>query len=437
MTDIRTDTVTDVQAPPSNRTAYDDLHRFVAGGVSSNLRARGIAVPIMIESASGCRVRDIEGNELIDANMGYGPHIFGYADREVTEQIAGQFGKGHLTGLPHRLDRQAAGLVTELVPGVEQLRFANSGTEALMSTIRLARAVTGRTLVLTFAHHYHGWSDTLLRTPEGDGDRPRPGALGMIPEAAAHTLQVPWNDAAAVERVFAEHGAELAAVICEPVLGNRGVVPPAFGFLELLRQRTAGRGALLIFDEVITGFRVARGGAQQMYGVTPDLTVLSKVMGGGFPVAAFGGPASVMAPLANHTAFHAGVYSGNHAALQAVAAMLTKIRNTPALYTDLEALGAYAETRVREAATAAACSVQIGRVGSVMSVALLDPATGEVDPAGHRRVQMACQRRGVYFHPVPDEPWFLSTAHTMDDLDTVAEVLYESLAENTAIGSRE
>ncbi|WP_433697709.1 aspartate aminotransferase family protein [Nocardiopsis sp. CA-288880] len=426
-----TDTSTNATAPASNKAAYDAIHTVVAGGVSSNMRARGVVTPLVVESASGCRIRDVEGNELIDANMGYGPHVFGYADREVTDQIADQFGRGHLTGLPHRLDREAAGLVAELVPGVEQLRFANSGTEALMSAVRLARAISGRPLLLTFEGHYHGWSETLLRAPGAEGYRPRPGAAGMIPEAMSHTIQIPWNDAAAVERVFAEYGGELGAVLCEPVLANAGVVPPAPGFLELLRLRTREKGAVLVFDEVITGFRVARGGAQERYGVIPDLTVLSKVMGGGFPVAAFGGSREAMEPLTTYEAFHAGVYAGNHAALRAVAATLTKIRSAPDLYDDLEALGAYAEDRVREAATAAGRSVLFERVGSVLSMALLDEASA-VDRAAHRALQSACQRRGLYFHPNPDEPWFLSTAHTEEDIDTIAAVLKESLAQAPA-----
>ncbi|GAB3494861.1 aspartate aminotransferase family protein [Nocardiopsis coralliicola] len=427
----RTDPTDGSGAPAGNAAAYADLHRFVAGGVSSNMRAKGIAAPIMVESAAGCRVRDIEGNELIDANMGYGPHLFGYADADVTEQIADRFRRGHTTGLPHRLDREAAELVTQLVPGVEQLRFANSGTEALMSAVRLARMSTGRTLLLTFTGHYHGWSETLLRTAATEGDRPSPGAAGMIPEAAAHTLQVPWNDTAALDRVFAEHGPELAAVLCEPVLGNDGIVPPAPGFLEQLRARTRASGALLMFDEVITGFRVAAGGAQERYGVVPDLTVLSKAMGGGFPVAAFGGSAAAMEPLATYAAFHAGVYSGNHAALQAVAATLGKIAADPGLYGVLEDRGARTEERVRAAAAAAGQPLLVERVGSAMSVMSVRP-DGGVDHARHRRLQMHCQRNGVYFHPVPEEPWFLSTAHTDADIDTIADVLHGGLVATAA-----
>ena len=424
-----TQTADSLRAQATNKAAYEDLHTYVAGGVSSNMRARGIVEPVVVESASGCRVRDIEGNELIDVNMGYGPHIFGYADRDVTDRVAELLGRGHMTGLPHRLDREAAALITELVPGIDQVRFANSGTEALMSAVRLARVVSGKTLLLTFESHYHGWGETLLRTPRTDGYRPRPGAPGMIPEATAHTIQIPWNDTEALEKVFAEYGDRLGGAICEPVHGNAGVVPPEPGFLELLRERTAEQGTVLIFDEVITGFRVARGGAQELFGVVPDLTVISKAMGGGLPVAAFGGPREMMRPLAEYEAFHAGVYSGNHASLCAVAASLDKIRSSAALYTELEGLGSHAENRIREAFASAARPVHVERVGSMMSVALLD-AGGEVDHSGHRRLQSACQRRGVYFHPVPKEPWFLSTAHTTADLDTVAETMRECLTEH-------
>lgn len=423
-----TDTTTGLGAPATNKAAYQDLHTYVAGGVSSNMRARGIVEPVVVESASGCRVRDIEGHEFIDLNMGYGPHLFGYADRDVTDRVADLLGRGHMTGLPHRVDREAAARITELVPGIDQLRFANSGTEALMSALRLARTVTGKTLLLTFEGHYHGWGETLLRTRDSHGYRPMPGAPGMIPEATAHTLQIPWNDTQALEKVFAEHGDHLGAVICEPVLGNAGVVMPEPGFLELLRTRTAEQSVMLIFDEVITGFRVARGGAQELFGVVPDLTVLSKAMGGGLPVAAFGGPQEVMRPLAEYEAFHAGVYSGNHASLCAVAATLDKIASSTALYTELAGIGAQAEKRVRQAFAAAERPVRIERVGSVMSVALLQEQ-GEVDHDGHRRLQTACQRKGVYFHPVPEEPWFLSTAHTAGDLDTVAETLRVCLLE--------
>ncbi|MEU5977747.1 aminotransferase class III-fold pyridoxal phosphate-dependent enzyme [Streptomyces sp. NPDC047315] len=423
----------------------ESIRSVVAGGVSSSLRAAAIPVPLVVRSAEGCFIRDVEDSELIDVNMGYGPHIFGYADHEVLGAVADQFTKGHMTGLPHELDFEAGRLIADLVPGVEQVRFANSGTEAVASTLRLARATTGRTLVVTFEAHYHGWSETVLRAGKSAlavaGSTPSdvvPGAPGMVPEALAHTAQLPWNDAEAARRLFARDGDRIAAVILEPVLVNAGVIPPAPGFLELLRELTLDSGAMLVFDEVITGFRVARGGAQERYGVEPDLTVLSKVMGGGVPVAAFGGRAHAMRMLANNEAYHAGVYAGNHAALRAVVATLTKISSLPELYDELEAVGGYAEDGLREVFATEKRAVHITRVGSLLSVALLrspvaDPGdlrslAAAVDPSAHRKLQTLAQKEGLYFHPNPLEPWFLSTAHTRDVVDKATGALRRALA---------
>jgi glutamate-1-semialdehyde 2,1-aminomutase len=399
------------------------------------MRALGIPIPLVVREAQGCRLRDVEGNVLIDLNMGYGPHLFGYVDQDVVGDIADQFTRGHMTGLPHELDCDAGSLIAELVPSVEQVRFANSGTEAVTSAVRLARASTGRSLVLTFGGHYHGWSETLLRASGTAADRPLvAGAPGMIPEALDHTLQVPWNDRQALESVFGKHGDRIAAAILEPVRVNSGVAPPVPGFLDHVRELTSRHGALLIFDEVITGFRVATGGAQERYGVQPDLTVLSKVLGGGFPVAAFGGSRQTMTPLARNEAFHAGVYAGNHAAIRAVVSMLSKIRRSPQTYARLEEISAYAEQRLTETFSAAGRPVLITRVGSVMSVATLGRSperlptgTPVVDFATHRDLQMRCQRAGVYFHPNPLEPWFLSTAHLRTDIDEAVDIIEEAL----------
>lgn len=432
---------------PTNAESLDGIKSVIAGGVSSSMRAAAVPLPLVVRSAGGCLLRDVEDGEVVDLNMGYGPHLFGYADREVLDAVADQFTRGHMTGLPHELDAEAGTLIAELVPGVEQVRFANSGTEAVASALRLARATTGRTLVVTFEGHYHGWSETILRAGKTalhmEGTRPTdviPGALGMVPEALAHTAQLPWNDAAAVRELFARDGDRVAAVILEPVLANAGVIPPAPGFLALLRELTAASGAMLVFDEVITGFRVARGGAQERYGVEPDLTVLSKVMGGGFPVAAFGGRRHAMRMLATNEAYHAGVYAGNHAALRAVVSTLRKIRRLPGLYEELEDIGAYAEDSVREVFAAERRPVHISRVGTLMSVALLADAAGPdravgdlrdlaavIDFPRHRRFQTLAQKEGVYFHPNALEPWFLSTAHTRDVVDKTAGALRRAL----------
>jgi glutamate-1-semialdehyde 2,1-aminomutase len=431
----------------TNAGQFASIREVIAGGVSSSMRAQAIPEPLVVQRAEGDRIWDVEDRELIDLNMGYGPHLFGYADPELAAALAQQLAEGAMTGLPHRLDQQAGELVTRLVPSVEQVRFANSGTEAVASALRLARAATGRTQVLTFEGHYHGWSETILRAgkadfhePAPDSTAPRPGAPGMIPEALAHTLQVPWNDLPALRAVFEAHGGQLAAVICEPVMANACVVAPAPGQLEELRALCDRWGAWLIFDEVITGFRLGRGGAQEYYGVTPDLTVLSKVMGGGVPVAAFGGSRDAMAMLADHRALHLGVYAGNHMSVRAVVAMLEKIDRFPQIYDQLEKHGGYLEHQLRSMFTEMKRPALVSRVGSLLCVSLLRQpadlvrgglraAVQAMDFAAHRALQVRAQQKGVYFHPSPVEPWFLSTAHSVDDLDHVVAVIRDALAD--------
>ena len=430
----------------TNAGQFASIREVIAGGVSSSMRAQAIPEPLVVQRAKGNRIWDVEDRELIDLNMGYGPHLFGYADPELAAALARQLTEGAMTGLPHRLDQQAGELIARLVPSVEQVRFANSGTEAITSVLRLARAATGRMQVLTFEGHYHGWSETVLRAgkatfhePAPESTAPRPGALGMIPEALAHTLEVPWNDLSALRAVFEAHGDQLAAVICEPVMANACVVPPAPGQLEELRALCDRYGVWLVFDEVITGFRVGRGGAQERYGVTPDLTVLSKVMGGGVPVAAFGGSRDAMAMLADHRAMHLGVYSGNHMSVRAVVTMLEKIERSPEVYEQLEKQGDYLEYQLRSMFAEMERPALVSRVGSLLSVSLLRQpvdlsrgprvAAQAMDFAAHRALQIRAQREGVYFHPSPIEPWFLSTAHSSEDLDHVVAVLRDALAD--------
>ena len=430
----------------TNTEQFASIREVIAGGVSSTMRAQAIPEPLVVQRAKGDRIWDVEGRELIDLNMGYGPHLFGYADPDLAVALAGQLAEGIMTGLPHRLDQRAGELIARLVPSVEQVRFANSGTEAVASALRLARAATGRTQVLTFEGHYHGWSETVLRAgkatfhePAPDSTAPRPGAPGMIPEALAHTIEVPWNDLPALRAAFEAHGERLAAVICEPVMANACVVPPAPGQLEELRALCDRWGAWLIFDEVITGFRVERGGAQERYGVMPDLTVLSKVMGGGVPVAAFGGPRDTMAMLADHRAMHLGVYAGNHMSVRAVVAMVEKIENSPDIYEQLEKGGSYLEHQLRSVFAELKRPALVSRVGSLLTVSLLRQtvdlsrgprvAAQAMDFAAHRALQIRAQRMGVYFHPSPIEPWFLSTAHSLEDLDRVVAVVGDALAD--------
>jgi glutamate-1-semialdehyde 2,1-aminomutase len=430
----------------TNAAQFTSIREVIAGGVSSSMRIQAIPEPLVVQRAKGDRIWDVEGRELIDLNMGYGPHLFGYADPELAVALAQQMAEGAMTGLPHRLDRQAGELIARLVPSVEQVRFANSGTEAVTSALRLARAATGRTLVLTFDGHYHGWSETVLRAgkatfhePAPDSAELRAGAPGMIPEALTHTLQVPWNDLSALRAVFEAHGERLAAVICEPVMANACVVPPAPGQLEELRALCDRWGAWLIFDEVITGFRLGQGGAQELYGVEPDLTVLSKVMGGGVPVAAFGGSRVAMAMLADNRAMHLGVYAGNHMSVRAVVTMLEKIERSPEIYEQLEKHCGYLEDQLRSMFAEMERPALVSRAGSLLSVSLLrEPAdlsrgprvaAQAMDFAAHRALQIKAQRKGLYFHPSPIEPWFLSTAHSVEDLDYVVATVRDALAD--------
>jgi glutamate-1-semialdehyde 2,1-aminomutase len=439
------------QTDTTNGEQLDAIREVIAGGVSSSMRAQAIPEPLVVQRAEGDRIWDVEGRELIDLNMGYGPHLFGYADPELCAALARQLMEGAMTGLPHLVDREAGELIARLVPSVEQVRFANSGTEAIASALRLARAATGRMEVLTFEGHYHGWSETIMRAgkatfhePAPESTAPLPGAPGMIPEALEHTLQIPWNDLLALRAVFEAHGGQLAAVICEPVMANACVVPPAPGQLEELRALCDRWGVWLIFDEVITGFRLGSGGAQERYGVMPDLTVLSKVMGGGVPVAAFGGSRTTMAMLADHRAMHLGVYAGNHMSVRAAATNLSKIQRSPEIYTELEKHGDYLEHRLRTLFAELHRPALVSRVGSLLSVSLLlrpadlsrgpRAAAQAMDFAGQRALQIAAQERGVYFHPSPIEPWFLSTAHSAADLDQVVSVVRDALVSVT--GSR-
>jgi glutamate-1-semialdehyde 2,1-aminomutase len=433
-----------VQTGTTNGAQLASISEVIAGGVSSSMRAQAIPEPLVVQRAEGDRIWDVEGRELIDLNMGYGPHLFGYAEPELAAALARQLTQGAMTGLPHVVDREAGELIARLVPSVEQVRFANSGTEAVASALRLARVATGRMKVLTFDGHYHGWSETVMRAgkatfhePAPESIAPLPGAPGMIPEALDHTLQLPWNNLPALRAVFEAHGDQIAAVICEPVMANACVVPPAPGQLEELRALCDRWGAWLIFDEVITGFRLGSGGAQERYGVIPDLTVLSKVMGGGVPVAALGGSRDKMAMLADQRALHLGVYAGNHMSVRAVATNLSKIERSPEIYDELEKHGDYVEQRLRAMFAELNRPALVSRVGSLLSVSLLRrpadlsrgprAAAQAMDFAAHRTLQIAAQERGVYFHPSPVEPWFLSTAHSPEDLDHVLAVVRDAL----------
>ena len=376
------------------------------GGVSSPVRAfRAVGgTPRVIERALGALVWDVDGNELIDYVGSWGPMILGHAHPAVVAAITDAAALGTSFGAPNRHEVELAELIKEAMPHIERIRFVSSGTEAAMSAIRLARAATRRDRIVKMAGGYHGHADALLVEP-GSGAIGMPASAGVTAGAARDTLVAPFNDLEAVERLMSAQ--EVAAVIVEPVAANMGVVAPAAGYLAGLRELTGRHGALLIFDEVITGFRVARGGATERYGVTPDLVVLGKVIGGGLPVGAYGGRADLMRLVApDGPVYQAGTLSGNPLAMAAGAASLREL--TPQVYARLEQAGARLEAGLADAAEAAGASVRISRVGSLLTAYVDDFPT----------FFHAMLDAGVMLPPSQHEAWFVSAAHRDDQLDT-------------------
>jgi glutamate-1-semialdehyde 2,1-aminomutase len=385
--------------------------RLFPGGVNSPVRAfRSVGgIPRVIDRAAGARLWDVDGNEYIDYLGSWGPMIMGHAHPDVVAAIGQAAERGTSYGAPNPLEVELGEEIVGAVPSIERLRFVSSGTEAAMSAIRLARGFTGRSKVIKLAGGYHGHADGLLvRAGSGAAGIGRSTSGGVTAAAAAGTLVAPYNDTGAIVTLMTEHGPDVAALIVEPVAANMGVVPPAPGYLESLRGLTADAGALLIFDEVITGFRVARGGAQELYGVTPDLTVLGKIIGGGLPVGAYGGRADVMALVApDGPVYQAGTLSGNPLAMAAGLATLSRL--TPQLYAELDEYGGRLESGLHDAARTAGARMRTRRVASLLTV-FFD------DDRRFARFFHAMLERGVMLPPSQQEAWFVSAAHREPEL---------------------
>src|SRR5919199_3824193 len=424
------------QTTDRSAALFAEAQRYLPGGVDSPVRAfRAVGgTPRFVERAAGARVWDADGNEYLDYVGSWGPLIAGHAHPEVVAAIRDAAGRGTSYGAPTAGEIELAKLVVEAFPSIELVRFVSSGTEAVMSALRVARAATGRERVIKFDGCYHGHSDALL-VQAGSG----PLTLGQadsagVPAAfAAATLSLPYNDLAAVREAFARHPGEIAAVIVEPVAGNMGVVPPAPGFLEGLREITREAGVLLVFDEVITGFRVAYGGAQERYGVAADLTCLGKIIGGGLPVGAYGGRSDLMelvAPLG--PVYQAGTLSGNPLAMAAGIATL-RLPHQPGVYAELEEQAATLGDGLAEAARAAGVPAYSTRVASMLTTFFTDgPVTDYAtakrsDTARFARFHAAMLARGVYLAPSQFEATFVSTAHTAADIRATIEAAREAL----------
>jgi glutamate-1-semialdehyde 2,1-aminomutase len=385
--------------------------RLFPGGVNSPVRAfRSVGgTPRVIERALGARVWDVDGNELIDYVGSWGPMILGHAHPAVVDAIEHAAARGTSYGAPNPHEVELGELIVGAMPSIERLRFVSSGTEAAMSAIRLARAATGRETIVKMAGGYHGHADALLVEP-GSGAIGMPASAGVTAGAARDTLVAPYNDLDAVDRIVQEH--DVAAVIVEPVAANMGVVAPLPGYLEGLRASTARHGTLLIFDEVITGFRVARGGAQERYGVTPDLTVLGKIIGGGLPVGAYGGRADLMSLVAPAgPVYQAGTLSGNPLAMAAGVATLSHLDDD--LYANLEEAAAHLEDGLVAAADAAGASVRVSRLASMLTVF--------VNEGAYPSFFHAMLSAGFLLPPSQHEAWFISAAHRVDDLDATLD----------------
>ncbi len=407
---------------PQSAQLFERAQQVIPGGVNSPVRAfRGVGgTPLFIRSARGATISDADGRSYIDYVGSWGPMILGHAHPEVIAAIREAAERGTSYGAPTELEIELAEEVIAVFPSIEKLRLTSSGTEATMSALRVARGFTGRPKIVKFEGCYHGHSDSLLvRAGSGVATLGLPDSPGVLPEVAQATITVPFNDAPALERVFNEVGSEIAAVIIEPVVGNMGCVPPRDGYLSEVRRLTAAHGSVLIFDEVMTGFRVARGGAQELYGIKPDLTCLGKIIGGGLPVGAFGGRREIMdvvAPVG--PVYQAGTLSGNPLAVTAGLTTLRLLKQNTGFYAQLESATARLVEGLSEAAREAGVATVSNRVGSMFTTFFTDGPVFDWTTATRSnretfaRFFHAMLAEGVYLAPSQFEAAFVSAAHS-------------------------
>ncbi|MBE0584768.1 MAG: glutamate-1-semialdehyde 2,1-aminomutase [Desulfofustis sp.] len=414
-----------------SKVLFEQAEKVIPGGVNSPVRAcRSVGcTPLFIERAEGAALFDVDGNRYLDFVCSWGPMILGHAHPEVVAAITRAARAGTSFGAPTPAEITLAEMVVEAVPSVEKVRFVNSGTEATMSAIRLARGYTGRTMVVKFDGCYHGHADSfLVKAGSGVLTLGIPGSPGVPEDIVKNTLSIPYNDIGTLEKTLTDDTLDIACVIVEPVAGNMGCVLPNPEFLRRLRTLTAERGMVLIFDEVITGFRLAYGGAQHYYGITPDLTCLGKIIGGGLPVGAYGGRADIMNQIApDGPVYQAGTLSGNPLAMAAGIATLKQLQR-PGFYEQLNDRAAACAERLREIAGASGIPVQINGIGSLMTLFFTTEPVTDFSSAmkadTNRYAEHYCNMlsRGIYLAPSQFEVAFISAAHTPNDLEKLEKM---------------
>ena len=435
--------------PKTSTAAYERAKRSLAAGVGSAARGTlvGYKVPLFVDRADGAIVHDVDGNAYIDYLLALGPLIHGHRPPAVQDAVVAALDRlGSMVGLNNDLEAAAAELVVAAVPSVDLVRFSSTGTEAVMMALRIARVVTGRPLIVRFEGNFHGWSDVahwsvkpaLDAAGAAAAPLPVPAVRGIPPELAETMVVLPWNDLGAAELAFAEHGGRIAAVITEPLMANMGCIEAGPGYLAGLRDITRRNGALLIFDEVITGFRLALGGAQAYYGVEPDLTTMAKALGGGYPVSAVGGTAAVMSVVAEQTLPYLGTYNTNPVVMAATAATIEALKGD-GVYDELHRLGNRLANGLRDEFRAAGVPATVRGHGPVFQLWFTDEpastyrdAVGQARTAFFRAFHEAMLARGILFHPSQTEHFFMSTAHTDDLIDQTLERAKDAIREVAA-----
>ena len=415
---------------------FHTAQKRIPGGVNSPVRAfRHVgAEPFFVERAEGAKVWDVDGNEYIDYVGSWGPAILGHAPKGVVDAVREATARGLSFGIPNPLEVEMAELICKWMPSIEKVRMVNSGTEATMSCIRLARGFTGRDKIIKFDGCYHGHVDALLvKSGSGALTHGQPNSSGVPQGFVDLTISLPFNDVDLVRKAFRENRNQVAAVILEPIPANAGLYFPEESFLSILREECTSHGALLVFDEVMTGFRVARGGAQEIYRIKPDLTALGKVIGGGLPVGAFGGRAEIMDQLSpDGPVYQAGTLSGNPLAMAAGLAQLRELERING-WKLLEELGAQFEQLAREAIAHARIGITFHRIGSMFCLFFAPGPIADLASAQRSDLKMfakffhACLKRGVYFAPSQFETGFISTAHTRENIECTGAVMREAL----------